>query len=83
MHCTVVYHNYLPQVGDDLRQDMLTLQLIKLMEKLWLRAGLDLKLITYLCLPTGPNQGVLICGVCCSVFCVPPYCRNVRDGDRG
>ena len=54
--CAPVCH-YHPQIGDDLRQDMLTLQLIKLMEKLWLRAGLDLKMLTYRCLPTGPNQG--------------------------
>ena len=55
-YCTLVCHCY-PQIGDDLRQDMLTLQLIKLMEKIWLRAGLDMKMLTYRCLPTGPNQG--------------------------
>ena len=54
--CAPVCH-YHPQIGDDLCQDMLTLQLIKVMEKLWLRAGLDLKMLTYSCLPTGPNQG--------------------------
>ena len=58
VYCTLLSPPPFLQVGDDLRQDMLTLQFIKLMEKLWLRAGLDLKLLTYLCLSTGPNQGI-------------------------
>ena len=45
------------QAGDDLRQDMLTLQLIRLMDKIWLRSGLDLKLVTYQVLATGPEHG--------------------------
>ena len=43
------------QAGDDLRQDMLTLQIIGLMNKLWLKAGLDLKMVTYECLPVSPE----------------------------
>ena len=46
------------QAGDDLRQDMLTLQIIGLMNKLWLKAGLDLKMVTYECLATGPEEGM-------------------------
>ena len=49
-----------PQVGDDLRQDILVLQMIGLMEKLWLRAGLDLKIVTYRCLATGYDEGVCV-----------------------
>ncbi|KAL3843199.1 hypothetical protein ACJMK2_021144 [Sinanodonta woodiana] len=45
------------KVGDDLRQDMLTMQIIKIMDRLWLREGLDLKVITFSCLPTGPRRG--------------------------
>ena len=45
------------QVGDDLRQDILVLQMIKLMEKIWLRAGLDLKMVTYDCVATGQDHG--------------------------
>lgn len=45
------------QVGDDLRQDILVLQVIRLMEKIWLRAGLDLRMVTYRCVATGTDQG--------------------------
>lgn len=31
--------------GDDLRQDMLTLQMLKIMDRLWKREGLDLKYV--------------------------------------
>ncbi len=44
-------------MGDDLRQDILVLQMIKLMEKLWLKAGLDLRMITYQCVATGVDEG--------------------------
>jgi phosphatidylinositol-4-phosphate 3-kinase len=47
------------KVGDDLRQDILVLQMIKLMEKIWLRAGLDLKMVTYDCVATGQDHGML------------------------
>ncbi len=46
------------QVGDDLRQDIVILQMIRLMEKIWLRAGLDLKMVTYQCVATGDDQGI-------------------------
>lgn len=47
------------KAGDDLRQDMLALQLIRLMDKIWVRAGLDLRLITYQVLATGEEQGMV------------------------
>ncbi|XP_056129734.1 phosphatidylinositol 4,5-bisphosphate 3-kinase catalytic subunit delta isoform isoform X2 [Lampris incognitus] len=45
--------------GDDLRQDMLTLQMIQLMENLWKREGLDLRMIPYGCLSTGSKMGLI------------------------
>ena len=38
---------------------MLTLQMIRIMDKLWLKAGLDLKMITFACLATGPKRGLI------------------------
>ncbi|KAG7163556.1 Phosphatidylinositol 4-phosphate 3-kinase C2 domain-containing subunit alpha-like [Homarus americanus] len=43
----------LQHVGDDLRQDMLVIQMIRLMDKLWLKEGLDLKVVTFSVVPTG------------------------------
>jgi phosphatidylinositol-4-phosphate 3-kinase len=48
------------QAGDDLRQDMLTMQLIRIMDKLWLKEGLDLKMVTFSCQPTGLKRGNFI-----------------------
>ncbi|XP_074660080.1 phosphatidylinositol 4-phosphate 3-kinase C2 domain-containing subunit alpha-like [Tubulanus polymorphus] len=45
--------------GDDLRQDVLTLQLIRIMDKQWLKAGLDLSIIVFRCLATGDKQGLI------------------------
>lgn len=42
--------------GDDLRQDILTLQLLRLMDMMWLREGLDMRLKPYKCIATGINE---------------------------
>ena len=47
------------KVGDDLRQDQLTIQMIRVMDKLWLKEGLDMKMITFNCVPTGDRQGLV------------------------
>ncbi|XP_030624865.1 phosphatidylinositol 4,5-bisphosphate 3-kinase catalytic subunit delta isoform isoform X2 [Chanos chanos] len=45
--------------GDDLRQDMLTLQMIQLMDVLWKTESLDLRMIPYGCLSTGNKTGLI------------------------
>ncbi|KDO31801.1 hypothetical protein SPRG_03721 [Saprolegnia parasitica CBS 223.65] len=45
--------------GDDVRQDSLTLQLIRVMDELWRERGLDLAMEPYKCVATGPMTGIL------------------------
>ncbi|OQR87668.1 phosphatidylinositol-4,5-diphosphate 3-kinase [Achlya hypogyna] len=45
--------------GDDLRQDLLSLQLLRLMDKLWSRHGLDLRLNAYGCQSIGFQEGMI------------------------
>ena len=45
--------------GDDLRQDMLTLQAIRLIDEIWKENGLDLCLAPYQVIGTGFEQGFL------------------------
>lgn len=47
------------KLGDDLRQDALTMQVLSIMDKLWLKEGLDLKLVTFQCVPTGYRKGFI------------------------
>ncbi|XP_063885765.1 phosphatidylinositol 4-phosphate 3-kinase C2 domain-containing subunit beta-like isoform X1 [Scylla paramamosain] len=47
------------KVGDDLRQDMLVIQMIRLMDRLWLKEDLDLKVVTFNVVPTGDKIGII------------------------
>lgn len=47
------------KVGDDLRQDHLTLQLMKVMDYIWRQNNLELRMNNYGVLPTGLNQGFI------------------------
>ena len=46
---------FLFKSGDDLRQDILTLQLLQVMDKIWLSHEIDMKLTPYTCIATGIN----------------------------
>ena len=45
--------------GDDLRQDALTLQMLRLMSELWRDNALDLRMIPYGCVSTGQDSGFI------------------------
>ena len=45
--------------GDDLRQDVLTIQMLRLMDKLWKQEGMDLGMQIYGCISTGDENGMI------------------------
>lgn len=47
------------KIGDDLRQDMLTLQVIRIVDAIWRQEGLDMCMLAYTCLATGKNVGII------------------------
>eukprot|EP00118_Oscarella_pearsei_P004619 m.20043 g.20043 ORF g.20043 m.20043 type:complete len:1310 (+) comp27959_c0_seq1:623-4552(+) len=50
---------FLFKLGDDLRQDMLTLRTLMIMDRLWQEKGLNLHLLPYGCTATGVKEGVI------------------------
>jgi len=47
------------KAGDDLRQDQMTLQMLRVMDTIWLKHGLDLHMRPYLCTSTGDELGMI------------------------
>ncbi|MBN3302076.1 PK3CG kinase, partial [Amia calva] len=45
--------------GDDLRQDMLVIQTLEIMDSIWQKKSLDLNLVPYGCISTGYNIGMI------------------------
>ena len=58
------------KAADDLRQDMLALQVIKLMDRIWEDDGLDMCLTLYKCIALGPAVGMIE---------VVPNCTTMAD----
>jgi CRP-like cAMP-binding protein len=50
---------FMLKVGDDLRQDALILQLLKVMDAIWRKEGLDMQMKVYDCISTGFERGLL------------------------
>jgi phosphatidylinositol-4,5-bisphosphate 3-kinase len=51
--------NFIFKSGDDLRQDLFTLQILRVMDMIWKSYGLDFQMTNYGCLSTGPNTGLI------------------------
>ncbi|XP_068168254.1 phosphatidylinositol 4-phosphate 3-kinase C2 domain-containing subunit alpha [Antennarius striatus] len=51
--------NVMFKVGEDLRQDMLALQMIRVMDRIWLQEGLDLRIVNFKCISTGKHKGMV------------------------
>uniref|UniRef100_A0A3B3VTG1 Phosphatidylinositol 4-phosphate 3-kinase C2 domain-containing subunit alpha n=1 Tax=Poecilia latipinna TaxID=48699 RepID=A0A3B3VTG1_9TELE len=51
--------NVMFKVGEDLRQDMLALQMIRIMDRIWLQEGLDLRIVNFKCISTGRDKGMV------------------------
>eukprot|EP00605_Chrysophyceae_sp_TOSAG23-4_P000003 GSChrysophyteH1.ASY1.ANO1.3.1 assembled CDS len=47
------------KVGDDLRQDALVMQLLRVMNLLWQKDDLDMQMMLYDCISTGDERGLL------------------------
>ena len=51
--------DFIFKIGDDLRKDLVTQLMFRVMNKLWLNDGLDLRMMLYDVLPTGPMSGLI------------------------
>lgn len=52
--------NVIYKCGDDLRQDQLAMQLIRIMDKMWQMNGLDLQMVTFTIRQTDVRKGTVL-----------------------
>uniref|UniRef100_A0A1I7VGA5 Phosphatidylinositol-4-phosphate 3-kinase n=1 Tax=Loa loa TaxID=7209 RepID=A0A1I7VGA5_LOALO len=69
------------KVGDDMRQDALVLQLVKMMNDIWLSQELDLRMVIFRCIPFGNKSGVALENfhLSCAGWCVATYVLGIGD----
>ncbi|KAF0984835.1 hypothetical protein FDP41_000734 [Naegleria fowleri] len=65
------------KAGDDLRQDLLTLQILSIMDQLWKKKSLDLHMNPYGCICTGDQQGFI------ELVIDSDTVANITAGDNG
>ncbi|VDK58696.1 unnamed protein product [Anisakis simplex] len=63
-------YSVLYKIGDDMRQDALVLQLVKVMNDIWLSEELDLRMIIFRCMPVGVKKGMIE---------LVPDCQTLRE----
>lgn len=68
---------HLPPKGDDLRQDQMTLQIIRFVDALWIKNGLDLRMSPYRCVSTGNELGML------EIVTAANTIANIQKGSGG
>lgn len=67
---------------------MLALQMIKIMDKIWLQEGLDLRMVIFKCLSTGKDRGAepdAAFNLCCptSISCHTDSEKHLCRGGQG
>uniref|UniRef100_A0A915MYB8 Phosphatidylinositol-4-phosphate 3-kinase n=1 Tax=Meloidogyne javanica TaxID=6303 RepID=A0A915MYB8_MELJA len=69
------------KAGDDLRQDAVVTQLVRVMNDIWLSEQLDLRIISFRCMPTGKDKGLALENFrrSCAGWCVATYILGIGD----